>query len=119
VHERGAVVSLPQTHTLLTSLPPSQIVFGAPWPHAFARLLRAKVGDGRIQRKIALEGHRFTPPEALEAGLVDALVPGATEDVLKHALGVATKTAPNAKSGVWGLIKVSLLFCAAFVFFGV
>jgi enoyl-CoA hydratase/carnithine racemase len=86
----------------------NEIAFGAPWPFSFARLLRAKVGDGRVQRKIALEGHRFTPPEALAAGIVDELVPGGTEDVLKRASEIATKQAPNAKSGVWGLIKRDL-----------
>jgi enoyl-CoA hydratase/carnithine racemase len=68
--------------------------------------MRAKVGDARIQRKIALEGHRFTPQEALNAGLVDHLVSGDTEAVLEKAVVVARVVAPLAKSGVWGAIRV-------------
>lgn len=55
---------------------------------------------------MALEGHRFTPQEGLEAGLVDKLVRGDTEAVLAEAMIVARTTAPFAREGVWGLIKV-------------
>jgi len=83
----------------------NEIDFGAPWPMAFVAVLCAKVGSPVVRRRIALEGHRFTPHEALEAGMVDALVPGNTEAILEKASELAAKWAPNARSGVWGLIK--------------
>ncbi|KIY43795.1 ClpP/crotonase [Fistulina hepatica ATCC 64428] len=86
----------------------NEVHFGAVWPLSFAVLLRAKVGDGILHRKIALEGHRFTPREALEAGLVDHIVVGNTEAVLAKAEEVADAVAPNAKTGVWGMIKSDL-----------
>ncbi|TFK49901.1 ClpP/crotonase [Heliocybe sulcata] len=83
----------------------NEVHFGAPWPHSFASLLRAKVASVQLQRKIALEGHRFTPAEARDAGLVDYLVPGNTAAVLKAAQDVAERVSPLAKTGVFGLIK--------------
>src|ERR1700731_4894572 len=38
-----------------------QVHFASVWPLSFAAVLRAKWGDHRLHRKIALEGHRFTP----------------------------------------------------------
>jgi enoyl-CoA hydratase/carnithine racemase len=84
----------------------NEVDFGAPWPLSFAGVLRAKVGDHRLHRKIALEGHRFTPAEALEAGLVDYLVSGKTSDVIAKAEEVVSKVSSKAQAGVWGLIKV-------------
>lgn len=83
-----------------------QVHFGAVWPLSFAAILRAKVGDHRLQRKIALEGHRFTAKEAHEDGLLDHLVCGNTADVLSKAEQVAEQFGANAQAGVWGLIKV-------------
>lgn len=76
------------------------------WPLSFAGILRAKVGNLRLQRKIALEGHRFTAKEAYDDGLLDHLVRGKTADILAKAEEVADKFGVNAQSGVWGLIKV-------------
>ncbi|KAG6832820.1 hypothetical protein H0H92_009439 [Tricholoma furcatifolium] len=73
-----------------------------------AALLRAKVGDHRLQRKIALEGHRFTPKEAYDDGLVDHLITGKTADVLAKAEEIADKFSSNAQGGTWGLIKTDL-----------
>jgi enoyl-CoA hydratase/carnithine racemase len=47
--------------------------------------LNAKIGDAQIRRKIALEGHRFSPQEALAAGIVDHIVSGDTAAVLAKA----------------------------------
>ena len=55
---------------------------------------------------IALEGHRFTPQEALNLGLVDHIVKGDTTAVLAKATDVAESVSSNAQMGVWGLIKV-------------
>jgi Delta3-Delta2-enoyl-CoA isomerase len=99
------VISCPH---LLRVLSP-QVHFGAMWPLSMASIVRAKVGDGRVQRKIALEGHRFPPQEALSAGLVDHIVDGNTEAVLAKAVWLANSVGPIAKEGVWGIIKVRYL----------
>ena len=83
-----------------------QVHFGATWPLSFAAIFRAKLGDHALHRKIALEGHRFTPKEALAVGLVDHLVTGNTADILAKAEQLADDASINAKEGVWGLIKV-------------
>ncbi|KAH9940991.1 ClpP/crotonase-like domain-containing protein [Amylocystis lapponica] len=86
----------------------NEVHFGASWPYSFAAVLRAKVGDGRLHRKVALEGYRFSPPEALEAGLVDHLVKGDTEAVIAKAQEVADSVNGAARLGVWGAIKMEL-----------
>jgi enoyl-CoA hydratase/carnithine racemase len=86
----------------------NEVHFGATWPLSFASVLRAKVGDYRLHRKIALEGHRFTPQEAFQAGLLDYLVTGNTADVYAKAEEVANEVSANAREGVWGLIKDDL-----------
>jgi Delta3-Delta2-enoyl-CoA isomerase len=83
----------------------NEVDFGAPWPVSFAAVVRAKVS---AIRRFVLEGHRFTPPEARDAGLVDEIVPGGTRGVLKRALEIAEEKAPKAREGVWGVIKVRL-----------
>lgn len=84
----------------------SQVHFGAPWPLSFTALLRAKFGDHRLYRKIALEGHRYTAEEALQDGILDYIVKGKTGDILAKAEEVADRLSGNATMGVWGLIKV-------------
>jgi len=86
----------------------NEVHFGAVWPLSFAAILRAKVGDHRLHRKIALEGYRFTPKEAYEEGLLDHLTAGSTADIMTKAEEVADVVAANAREGVWGLIKVDL-----------
>lgn len=83
----------------------NEVDFGAPWPVSIAAITRAKVS---VVRKFALEGHRFTPPEALDAGLVDEIVAGGTQGVLKRAQEIAHEKAPKARQGVWGVIKVTI-----------
>ena len=85
----------------------AQIHLGSSWPLSFVTTLRVKVADANLHRKIALEGHRFTPKEALEVGLVDQIVPGdSAEAVLHKARGLAESLDSLAKGGAWGLIKV-------------
>ena len=66
-----------------------------------------KITDANLLRKIILEGHRFTPKEALAAGLVDHIVPGDSADaIFQKARELAESVDSLAKSGVWGPIKV-------------
>ena len=88
----------------------NEIDFGAPWPVSFAAIVRAKVSTTAI-RGFVVEGHRFTPPEARDVGLVDEIVVGGSRGVLKRAQEIAQEKAPKAREGVWGLIKVRLPFC--------
>ncbi|KAB5596174.1 Enoyl-CoA hydratase/isomerase family protein [Ceratobasidium theobromae] len=85
----------------------NEVHFGAPLPPAFAALIRIKLGHAHpgLMRKTVLEGHRFTPTELLEAGVVDAIVEGGNEKVLERACAIATAMSGNARGGVWGLIK--------------
>ncbi|OBZ72728.1 Enoyl-CoA delta isomerase 3 [Grifola frondosa] len=86
----------------------NEIHFGAAWPLSFAAILRAKVPDPRVQRQIALEGHRFTPKDALAVGLLDRIVSGDTEAVLDEAQAFAESISGLSTSGAWGLIKRDL-----------
>jgi len=87
----------------------NEVDFGAPWPVSFAAIVRAKLSRVSVVRKFALEGHRFTPREALEADLVDeVVVGGTTTGVLERAREIAREKAPKAREGVWGLIKTEL-----------
>ena len=70
--------------------------------------MKAKIGDHRLHRKIALEGHRYSAPEALQDGILDYVVKGKTVDILAKAEELADKFGVNAAMGVWGLIKVDL-----------
>lgn len=84
-----------------------QIHFGSSWPLSFSTTLRIKVGNANLHRKIALEGHRFTPQEALATGLVDRIAPGdSAEAVLQMARELAESVDSLPKGGAWGLIKV-------------
>ncbi|KAI0734252.1 ClpP/crotonase-like domain-containing protein [Fomitopsis betulina] len=58
--------------------------------------------------EVALEGYRFTPPEALAAGLVDCLVDGNTDAVIAKAQALGESVAHLAVQGAWGVIKRDL-----------
>lgn len=70
-----------------------------------------------------MEGHRWTPAEFLELGIVDALAeppsslpattltpspPSLTTPLLDVARRIGLKHAPLAKTGVYGLIKAQM-----------
>ncbi|EIW84215.1 ClpP crotonase [Coniophora puteana RWD-64-598 SS2] len=88
----------------------NEVQFGAPWPLSFTAVLNAKVTAPGTRRKVALEGHRFTPSEALTAQMVDHLAPGAegAAGVLKKATELAREVSALPKQGVWGVIKAYL-----------
>lgn len=92
---------------LVTYQRDAQVHFGAAWPQSFMYIFRPKVTDFVTMRKVALEGHRFTPAEALQANLIDAIASGDTEGVLAKALELGESVSDRAKPGAWGLIRVS------------
>lgn len=69
-------------------------------------VLRARASSPQVLRKIVLEGHRFTPKEALAAGLVDHVAGENTAGVLAAAQALAGKVGLVAKTGAWGINKV-------------
>ncbi len=72
-----------------------------------AALANAKVSDARTRRLLALEGHRFSPQEALAHGLIDIVADDSSaEAVYSAARTFAIEKSEMAKTGVWGLIKV-------------
>ncbi len=108
----GALLSLACDYRVMTDgakrntwMCMNEVDFGAAWPVSFAAVVRAKV-SATAARRFVVEGHRFTPPEARDAGLVDEIVAGGTRAVLKRAQEIAQEKAPKAREGVWGLIKV-------------
>lgn len=93
----------------------NEIHFGARWPLTFTAVLNAKVGSPVIRRRVALEGHRFTPSEALKAGIVDRLanltgtsVESGTDKVLAEAMKLANEVKILASRGVWSAINACL-----------
>ncbi|CCM02828.1 uncharacterized protein FIBRA_04940 [Fibroporia radiculosa] len=86
----------------------NEVHFGSGWPLSLAAITRIKVTDARVHRKIALEGHRFTPSEALEAGIIDYTVKGDTEAVIAKAQEVGESVSGMAREGSWGTIKRDL-----------
>jgi enoyl-CoA hydratase/carnithine racemase len=75
--------------------------------------LQFSILKSAVRRRVALEGHRFTPSEALKAGMVDRLanlsgtsVGNGTDKVLKEAIKLAKEVKGLASQNVWGVIKV-------------
>jgi enoyl-CoA hydratase/carnithine racemase len=88
--------------------------FGAAWPLSFTEILNAKVGSPAVRRRVALEGHRFTPSEALKVGMVDRLanltgasVGNGTEKVLEEAMKFAKEVKGFASQKCLGCNKGS------------
>ncbi|KAH9004955.1 ClpP/crotonase-like domain-containing protein [Lactarius hatsudake] len=110
----GAMLSLAFDYRVMTDgvkrnawMCMNEIDFGLGWPVSFAAIVRAKVSATATHRFV-VEGHRFTPMEARDAGLVDEIVAGGTSGVLKRAHEIAQEKSPKAREGVWGLIKTEL-----------
>lgn len=87
----------------------NEIHFGAPFTQALTAILNYKLPTPQVIRKTVLEGHRWTPTELLEIGVVDQAVSGSTNGVLDAAFALAEARAPLAKTGVWGLMKKDLM----------
>ncbi|KAH8822818.1 ClpP/crotonase-like domain-containing protein [Flagelloscypha sp. PMI_526] len=86
----------------------NEVQFGAVWPLSFTSVLRGKFGDTRIHRQMALEGHRFTPQEALKLGLIDHIAEGTTASVIAKAEELANSVSTSAQGGV--LISIATYF---------
>ena len=69
-------------------------------------MLEAKAPNAQTMRRIVLEGHRFTPKEALELGLVDRVAGADTESLLAETQAMAARLGALAKTGAWGVNKV-------------
>ncbi|CDO70869.1 hypothetical protein BN946_scf184804.g1 [Trametes cinnabarina] len=87
----------------------NEIQFGATLPLSLAAILKAKAPNPQILRKIILEGHRFTPKEALEVGLVDRIIPGTTEDIIAEAQSLADSLSTLPTQGAWGLNRIVII----------
>lgn len=72
--------------------------------------LHTKFPDPVTLRKMVQEGHRWTPQELLAERMIDEIVDGGSDAVLKQALAMADKRSGDAKTGVYGLIKVFSCF---------
>jgi enoyl-CoA hydratase/carnithine racemase len=68
----------------------------------------------KIARKMLLEAHRWTGPEALADGIVDAVAE--PEKMLDAAMDIAKTWAPKAKMGVYSLLRNELYGEAAVSF---
>lgn len=111
----GMVLSLCCDYRIMTDgskrnawLSMNEIFLGSPVPLSFANLLRAKIPSPQTLRKTLLEGHRFTPAEAIEAGLVDGAVTGGTDAILEKSQALATRVGALSKTGTWGLLRREL-----------
>jgi enoyl-CoA hydratase/carnithine racemase len=79
----------------------NEIDIGMVIPTAILSLFREKAESPRVFRNAALEGKRFTGPEALENGLVDGL--GGLDEALK--LAEERKLLAKVESGPWGKMR--------------
>jgi len=60
----------------------------------------------QIARKMLLEAHRWTGEEALADGIVDVIAP--PDEMLEAAMELASKWAPKARMGVYGVLRHEL-----------
>ncbi|RUS17350.1 ClpP/crotonase-like domain-containing protein [Endogone sp. FLAS-F59071] len=87
----------------------NEIDFGAPIPPGMTALLRTKMQPHTF-RDVALLGRRFGGGEALEHHIVDEIVKGTEEEVLRQATMMAIKVSVKAKSGAsaYQMIKAEM-----------
>ncbi|MCJ1304103.1 hypothetical protein MMC08_006915 [Hypocenomyce scalaris] len=73
--------------------------------HGIGALPRLKLAP-RVARKMLLEAHRWTGPEALADGVVDAVA--RPEEMFGVAMEMAREWAPKARMGVYGVLRAEL-----------
>ncbi|TPX08876.1 uncharacterized protein E0L32_009694 [Thyridium curvatum] len=84
----------------------NELDFGAPLKAPMAGVFRLKVADPAVYRRVVLEAHRFPGPQALEAGLVDALG-GLDDGVMAQLVGPRGLVA-KGRTGVYGFLKMQM-----------
>lgn len=85
----------------------NEIEFGAPVPNGMLGVIKSVAPSPALQRKIVLEGHRFTATEALEHGLVDVTAQG-TQGTLQAALALADKVRTRSAKNAWQINREAL-----------
>ena len=78
----------------------NELDFGVPLTAAMSSIFRIKTSPATY-RKLLLEAHRFGGPEAVEAGIVDAV--GGLDEALRFV--AERKLTQKPKSGIYGLLK--------------
>ena len=82
----------------------NEIEFGAPIPKGMLGVITSVARQPSLQRKIVLEGHRFTAPEALEQGLIDATSKG-QQGTLDVAVALADRLRSRCAKNAWQAIR--------------
>ncbi|ORY24682.1 ClpP/crotonase-like domain-containing protein [Naematelia encephala] len=111
----GMILSLCCDFRLITSgkglLCMNELQFGSPIPNSFAALLRLRIPHPPHLTQTML-AKRWTQPELLQAGLVDAVVDdqgeGKERRLLEVAVEWANREGQRVKGGAWGSIKDGL-----------
>lgn len=82
----------------------NEVLFGAPLKPPMAAIFRHRLTP-QTYRTLALEGRRYTGPQAVEAGLADA-----TASTLQECLDFIAERQllEKPKAGVYGVIKTEL-----------
>lgn len=85
----------------------NELLFGAPLKPAMAAVFRAKLAPPTF-RNLILEARRFTGPEAVDAGIADAVVQDG--DVVGSAVRFVEERGlvEKPKTGVYGTIKAEM-----------
>lgn len=85
----------------------NEIEFGAHIPRGMLGVIQSVASSASLQRKIVLEGHRFTAAEAMQDGLVDATAEGA-EATFQAALALAEKLRSRCAKDAWQINREQL-----------
>jgi len=84
-----------------------QMSFGSPLPNSFGSILRIRMPSPQHQRDCLL-GHRFNQAQLTAMGLLDGTAD--PEKLIETCKELALREGPRVGWGVWGIIKVCLLF---------
>lgn len=85
----------------------NEVNFGAPIPTGMAAVLKQRLRPSTL-RDVILTGKQYTAPQALSAGIIDEVVAGEGEDVIKRAIEIAMANKVHASTGVLGAMKKTL-----------
>lgn len=83
----------------------NELDFGVPLKPAMSGIFRAKLPPATY-RSLVLEARRFSGPEALEAGIADAL--GGLGDAVLGELVGKRKLTDKARTGIYGAMKAEM-----------